>query len=132
MVPSGVHWFTIPLGFQGESVSGIDIDRTAVCTLGRTFAGTGDDVVGRGATQVENGWVPNVELACRSMWLTCQGAWSATFSRQSSTVSSTGHKLQTAANVVGNSDSAGAEQFRPVVNTEPTYVPGANGGRYYR
>lgn len=113
-------------------MSGIAIDRPAVCTLGRTCASTGEDVVERGAAQVENGWVPNVELVCKSMWLTCQGVWSATFARQASTVSSTGAKLQTVANVAGHSDQAAADQFRPVTDNEPASVPGVEGGRYYR
>lgn len=113
-------------------MSGIDIDTAAVCTLGGACASTGEEVVEPGARQVENGWVPNVDLACRSMWLTCQGAWFASFSRQAAMVSSTGHKLQAAANIVGGSDGAAADQFRTVPRVEPASVPGAGGGRYYR
>lgn len=112
-------------------MSNIDINRDAVRDLGNKCATAGSHVK-QGTSQLDGGYVPSTELACKSMWVTCQGAWSATFTRMSTTTTSVGGKLQTVANLVGTTDQALVDQFRPIAATEPDTVPGAHGGRHYR
>lgn len=106
----------------------IDINREAVRGQG-VVCGTAAETVGPAARKLENGYVPNTELMCKSAWITCQGVWYSTFTQLTEALTSTGGKLQTVANLVGATDDVLEGQFRSVVATEPD--AGSPGSRRY-
>lgn len=107
----------------------IDINRDVVRNLGVACDAAGTTVK-PAAGRVEDGYLPNTELMCRSMWSICQGVWSSTFTQLTDALTGTGSKLQNVANLVGGTDTTIADQFRPIATTAPDEV-NVPGGRHY-
>lgn len=78
--------------------------------LGQTVYGVGQRVVGAG-TPLTDGWAPPEGMDCRSVLITCQGAWNGTFHEMSSTFTSIGDKLNATVGTVASADDDSADQF---------------------
>lgn len=100
-----------------------------VASLGRQCRPVAETDVKPGGSSLAEGWTPRSELACRSILITCRGAWQGTFSLLTSTWTSVGDKLVAVANETSSTDGGSADEFDHVRQRES--VPGVSGGRHY-